>query len=167
MGNARRECAEQRGAPDREAFARGRCGPLHTPKVPRARRMSQAAGIEFTPGSSIARDADLALAGRDHHGAQPSALAVDSAYNVYVLDTDNHTIRKIVSAAGVVTCTRAANLAVATAAPQTSARYDSFDDDPDDAGAEHCADESPRLRRQLRVLLRTRDRLTVHRRLVR
>ncbi len=34
---------------------------------------------------------------------QPTALVVDSAYNVYVLDTNNHTIRKITSAAGVVT----------------------------------------------------------------
>jgi sugar lactone lactonase YvrE len=33
----------------------------------------------------------------------PAALAVDSSFNVYVLDTDNHTIRKIESAAGVVT----------------------------------------------------------------
>jgi sugar lactone lactonase YvrE len=33
----------------------------------------------------------------------PSAIAVDGSSNLYVLDTDNHTIRKIVSAAGVVT----------------------------------------------------------------
>jgi sugar lactone lactonase YvrE len=33
----------------------------------------------------------------------PSALIVDSAYNVFVVDTDNQTLRKIVSSAGAVT----------------------------------------------------------------
>ena len=33
----------------------------------------------------------------------PSALAIDGSNNLYVLDTDNHTVRKVVSAAGVVT----------------------------------------------------------------
>jgi hypothetical protein len=33
----------------------------------------------------------------------PAAIAVDGAFNVYVLDTDNHTVRKVVSALGVVT----------------------------------------------------------------
>lgn len=50
-------------------------------------------------GSSGAADG-TGTAARFNH---PSALVVDSAYNVYVLDTDNQTIRKIASAAGTVT----------------------------------------------------------------
>jgi sugar lactone lactonase YvrE len=50
-------------------------------------------------GSSGAADGTAGAARFNH----PAALAVDGAFNVYVLDTDNHTLRKIVSAAGVVT----------------------------------------------------------------
>lgn len=49
-------------------------------------------------GASGAADGTGSAARFDH----PSAVAVDSALNVYVLDTDNHTIREIVSAGGVV-----------------------------------------------------------------
>ncbi len=35
--------------------------------------------------------------------SHPGAIGVDSSFNVYVLDTDNHTVRKLVSAAGIVT----------------------------------------------------------------
>ncbi|QYM77807.1 immunoglobulin domain-containing protein [Horticoccus luteus] len=50
-------------------------------------------------GSSGAADG-TATAARFNH---PSALTVDGSFNVFVLDTDNHTIRKIVSVGGVVT----------------------------------------------------------------
>lgn len=50
-------------------------------------------------GSSGAADGTAAMARFN----QPSALAVDGSFNVFVLDTDNHTIRKIVSVGGVVT----------------------------------------------------------------
>lgn len=35
--------------------------------------------------------------------SHPGAIGVDGSFNLYVLDTDNHTVRKIVSAAGLVT----------------------------------------------------------------
>lgn len=50
-------------------------------------------------GSSGAADGTGSAARFNH----PSALAVDSAFTVYVLDTDNHTVRKVVSALGVTT----------------------------------------------------------------
>jgi len=52
-------------------------------------------------GSTGAADG-IGTAARFSH---PSALAVDSSLNVYVLDSDHHTIRRIASAAGTVTTT--------------------------------------------------------------
>ncbi|MBS0632467.1 MAG: immunoglobulin domain-containing protein [Verrucomicrobia bacterium] len=50
-------------------------------------------------GSAGAADGTGAAARFNH----PAAIAVDASFIVYVLDTDNHTIRKIVSGAGVTT----------------------------------------------------------------
>lgn len=50
------------------------------------------------PGSSGAADGVGSAASFGH----PSALAVDGRRNIYILDTDNHTVRKLVSASGVV-----------------------------------------------------------------
>jgi sugar lactone lactonase YvrE len=51
------------------------------------------------PGSSGAADG-IGGAARFNH---PSALAVDDTYTLYVLDTDNHALRRVASAAGAVT----------------------------------------------------------------
>lgn len=55
--------------------------------------------VAGTPGSVGAADGTGPAARFNH----PTALVIDSAYTLFVADTDNHTIRKIVSAGGVVT----------------------------------------------------------------